>query len=211
MEILEKDELVKALEEYIYEDRVQDRYRLKELIKQAITWFGEIDTEIGAALRAGAEEGFWLGKRVFLPQNYGGMTDQEKKEAFGTCDLGPLSDLSHATAREEYENWKEGTEPKIGDQIVTVTSGEMGVITKVESEAYEILTEHLESVWVSRSDFKLTGRSIDLEKGQFWEIGANGDDWRAAMDAIREKYTIGIRWWAAVTQATSVSVNEQEM
>ena len=219
MKILERTELVRALNEYIYEDRVENKYRLKEMIKQAVAWISEIDVEIGAALRAGAEEGFSFAKLVYLPQNYGGLTDQQKQEAFGTSDLGPLSDLTHEQARNEYEEWKERTEPQVGDQIIMIDSEKMGVITLVYYEAnlndengtshlfFQVLTEDLKNVSVGRDAFKLTGKKIDLENGQFKEIGENGDEWRSEIEEIKAKYTIGVRWWAAATQETIMSVH----
>ena len=215
MEILERKELVRALNEYIYEDRVEDKYRLKEMIKQAVGWISEIDAEIGIALRVGAEEGFSFAKLVYLPQNYGGLTDQEKQEAFGTSDLGPLSDLTHEQARNEYEEWKEKTDPQVGDQVIIIDSEEMGVIAGmgieiavdgIESPLYQVLTESLKTVYMQRDLFKLTGKKIDLENGQFKEIGENGEKWRAEIEAIKAKYKIGVRWWSASTQETTVSV-----
>lgn len=219
MRTLSREKLIKGLNKYIYEDRVEDKYRLKEMIKQAVGWISEIDTEIGAALRAGAEEGFSFAKLVYLPQNYGGLTDQQKQEAFGTSDLGPLSDLTHEIARNEYEEWKERTDPQVGDQIILIDSEKMGVITLVYYKAnlndengtsrllFQVLTEDLKNVSVERDAFKLTGKKIDLENGQFKEIGENGDEWRSEIEEIKAKYTIGVRWWAAATQETTVSVN----
>ena len=216
---MEREELVRALNEYIYEDRVEDKYRLKEMIKQAVGWISKIDAEIGAALRAGAEEGFSFAKLVYLPQNYGGLTDQQKQEVFGTSDLGPLSDLTHEIARNEYEEWKERTDPQVGDQIILIDSEKMGVITLVYYEAnlndengtsrlfFQVLTEDLKNVSVERDAFKLTGKKIDLENGQFKEIGENGDEWRSEIEEIKAKYTIGVHWWAAATQETTVSVH----
>ena len=209
---MEREELVRALNEYIYEDRVEDKYRLKEMIKQAVGWISEIDTEIGTALRAGAEEGFSFAKLVYLPQNYGGLTDQEKQEAFGTSDLGPLSDLTHEQARNEYEEWREKKVPQVGDQLIMIDSEEMGVITGISALAwptgflYEVLTESLKNAEVEREAFKLTGKKIDLENGQFKEIVENGEEWRAEIKAIKAKYTIGVRWWSATAQETTVSV-----
>lgn len=219
MRTLSREKLIKGLNKYIYEDRVEDKYRLKEMIKQAVVWISEIDAEIGAALRAGAEEGFSFAKLVYLPQNFGGLTDQQKQEAFGTSDLGPLSDLTHEIARNEYEEWKERTDPQVGDQIILIDSEKMGVITLVYYEAnlndengtskllFQALTEDLKNVSVERDAFKLTGKKIDLENGQFKEIGENGDEWRSEIEEIKAKYTIGVRWWAAATQETTVSVN----
>ena len=210
---MEREELVRALNEYIYEDRVEDKCRLKEMIKQAVGWISEIDAEIGAALRAGAEEGFSFAKLVYLPQNYGGLTDQEKREAFGTSDLGPLSDLTHEQARNEYEEWREKKVPQIGDQLILIDSEEMGVFTGISVSSwhpgflYGVLTESLKSAEVEREAFKLTGKKIDLENGQFKEIGENGDEWRSEIEEIKAKYTIGVRWWAAATQETTVSVH----
>lgn len=219
MRTLSREKLIKGLNKYIYEDRVEDKYRLKEMIKQAVGWISEIDAEIGIALRAGAEEGFSFAKLVYLPQNFGGLTDQQKQEAFGTSDLGPLSDLTHEIARNEYEEWKERTDPQVGDQIILIDSEKMGVITLVYYEAnlndengtsrlfFQVLTEDLKNVSVERDAFKLTGKKIDLENGQFKEIGENGDEWRSEIEEIKAKYTIGVRWWAAATQETTVSVN----
>lgn len=211
MEIMEREELVRALNEYIYEDRVEDKYRLKEMIKQAVGWISEIDAEIGAALRVGAEEGFSFAKLVYLPQNYGGLTDQEKREAFGTSDLGPLSDLTHEQARNEYEEWREKKVPQVGDQIIMIDSEEMGVITRIGAldsglSLYQVLTETLNTAETESGTFKLTGKKIDLENGQFKEIGENGEEWRTEIEAIKAKYTIGVRWWSATAQETTVSV-----
>lgn len=119
-------------------------------------------TQNSEAYIKGMEDAWNLAIKLWLPTNYGGVTDSEVRNIFD-CDYYAIAKLyTPQEALAKLEAYEKSKEIKAGDVVESINTGRIGVITKVEENGKYVIFADGTSGMFAHDDIRKTGRHIDI-------------------------------------------------